>query len=183
MLSIPNTPAARVAWEEPVAAFTDLDWQRIDVTAIVTDGGLATIDERRHEACRQWLLRQGYGIDTLDCRPGLAVAIPALGRLLGWEEQFGYALRPDSRNLDALRDGFEFSIPQGGGRVFEIIRPDRAWREDRRWLCGLLSIAQEHSRQQLALGRRFFTLLVVPEDSPLIGAAIEEVTVPGVYWP
>jgi hypothetical protein len=165
-----------------LAAFTDLDWRRIDVTAIVTFSGLATIDERRHAACREWLLSKGYAISTFDCRPGLSVAVPELGRLLYWEQQFGYALGPDSRNLNALRDGFEFAIPEGGGRVFEVIRPDLAWREDRQWLCGLLAIAQEQCRQELALGRRFFTLLVVPESSPLIGAVVEEITVPGVYW-
>jgi hypothetical protein len=130
-----------------VAAFTELNWRRIDVTTIVTFGGLATVDERRHQACRDWLLREGYEIDTFDCGPGLAVA-----------------------------------IPEGGGRVFEVIRPDLAWEEDRRWLCGLLAIAQEHCRQQLAIGRRFFALLVVPEQSPLIGAVVGEVRVPGVYW-
>ena len=55
-----------------MAAFVDLDWRRIDVTAIVTFGGLATIDERRHPACRDWLARQGYGLATFDCRPGLS---------------------------------------------------------------------------------------------------------------
>jgi hypothetical protein len=165
-----------------MAAFADLDWSRIDVTGIVTFGGLATIDERRHQVCRDWLKRHGYGIDTFDCRPGLAVAVPELGRLLCWEQQFGYALGPDSRNLNALRDGFEFDIPEGGGRVFEIVRADLAWQEDPRWLCGLLSIAQEESRRQLALGRRFFALLVVPERSPFIGAVIEQSTVPGPYW-
>lgn len=165
-----------------MAAFSELDWRQMDVTAIVTNGGLATIDERRYSACRDWLLRQGYGVDTFDCRPGLAVAVPDLGRLLCWEQQFGYALGPDSRNLDALRDGFAFDIPQGDGRVFEIIRPDLAWHEDKQWLCGLLSIAVEQCREQLALGRRFFALLVVPENSPFIGAVVEEVTVPGIYW-
>jgi hypothetical protein len=165
-----------------VAAFVDLDWSRIDVTGIVTFGGLATIDERRHHACLDWLARQGYQIDTFDCRPGLSVAVPELGHLLAWEQRFGYALGPDSRNLDALRDGFEFDIPEGGGRVFEIVRADIAWQEDPRWLCGLLSIAQEQSRWQLALGRRFFALLVVPEGSPLIGAVIEQTIVPGPYW-
>jgi hypothetical protein len=111
----------------------------------------------------------------------LAEAIPELGRTLGWEEQFGYALGPDSRNLDALRDGFAFDIPEGGGRVFEIVRADLAWREDSRWLLGLLSIAQEQSRWQLALGRRFFALLVIPEESPLVGTVIEEISVPGVF--
>lgn len=115
-----------------MAVFADLDWRRIDVEAIVTFGGLATIDERRHQVCRDWLLSQGYEIGTFDCRPGLAVAIPELGRLLNWEQQFGYALGPDNRNLDALREGFEFASSGDGGWGFEIIRPDVAWHEDRR---------------------------------------------------
>ena len=81
-----------------------------------------------------------------------------------------------------LRDGFEFEIHEGGGRVLELIRADLAWEEDPRWLVGLLAIAQEHSRRQLALGRRFFALLVIPEDSPLVGAAIEQALVPCGFW-
>ena len=165
-----------------MAAFTDLDWRRIDVTAIVTFGGFATIDEPRHVACRRWLHREGYLIDTFDCRRGLSLAVPELGRLLGWERQFGYALGAENRNLDALRDGFEFDVPNEGGRVFEIIRPDLAWQEDPRWLCGLLSIAGEQTRRQLALGRRFMSLLVVPEASPFIGAVLEQTRVPGFHW-
>jgi hypothetical protein len=164
-----------------VSAFADLDWSRIDVTGIVTFGGLASIDVRRHQACLEWLIRQRYRIDTFDCRPGLSVAIPELGRLLCWEEQFGYVLGPNCRNLNALRDGFEFEIDEGGGRVFELIRADLAWQEDSPWLCGLLSIIQEECRRQLALGRRFFGLLVVPEGSKFIGAVIEQSMVPGLY--
>lgn len=163
-------------------AFRELDWRRIDVSAIVTDGGLATIEERRHPACRDWLFRNGYAIETFDCRPGLAVAVPELGRLLNWEQKFGYALGPDSRNLDALRDGFEFAVPEDGGVVFEMIRPDLAWHEDKRWLGGLLAIVQEHCRQQLALGGRFFGLLVVPKDSRLIHTTFDEVRVPTPFW-
>jgi len=160
-----------------------LDWNRIDVSAIVgPTGGLATIDERRHPACREWLRRHGYAIDSLDCRPGLAEAVPALGRMLRWQAQFGYSLGTGDRNLDALRDGFEFDVPEGGGRVLEVVRADLAWQEDPRWLVGLLSIAQEHSRRQLALGRRFFALLVIPEHSLLVGAAIEQTQVPCPFW-
>jgi hypothetical protein len=131
-----------------LAAFATLDWERLDVIAIVGEpGGVATIDEHRHVACRDWLRRHGYEIDTLDCQPGLAEAVPALGRMLRWKEQFGYTVGPEDRNLDALRDGFEFDIPQGAGRVLEVIRADLAWREDPRWLLGLLSIAREHSRR------------------------------------
>jgi hypothetical protein len=47
---------------------------------------------------------------------------------------------------------FEFEIPAGGGRVLEILGADLAWQEDSRWMMGMLSIAQEQSRWQLALG-------------------------------
>ena len=101
-----------------LAAFAELDWSRIDVHAIVGPGaGLATIDERRHSACCDWLLRHGYTIGSLDCRSGLAEVVPARGHILGWQTRFGYSLGPSDRNLDALRDGFEFHIPEGGGRV------------------------------------------------------------------
>jgi hypothetical protein len=165
-----------------MAAFTDLDWRRIDTTAIVTFGGLATIDERRHAACRAWLIQHNYAIDTLSCGAGLAVAVPDLGKLLQWQEKFDYPLEPENRNLDALRDGFHFDIPEGRGRVLEVIRADKAWREDRRWFCGMLAIAQKLSREQLALGRRFFVLLVVPKESRIIGAAIEQTTIPELFW-
>lgn len=168
--------------EKQMAAFAELDWRRVDVTAIVTYSGLATIDERRHPAYRDWLIREGYEISSLDCRPGLAVAVPELGRMLGWELQFGYALGSESRNLDALRDGFEFSIGEGKGRVLELIRPDLAWSEDPVWLRGLLAIIQEHCRQQLAIGGRFFSLLVVPEQSAFIGTLLEPERVPGWRW-
>jgi len=161
-----------------LAAFDELDWQRIDVWAIAECAGLASVFEQGRPFYRDWLERNGYTIDSLDCRPGLCKAIPELGRMLRWEEQFGYSLESDSRNLDALRDGFEFEIPAGGGRVLEILGADLAWQEDSRWLRGMLSIAQEQSRWQLALGRRFFTLLVLPEGSPLIGAEIEKTVVP-----
>jgi hypothetical protein len=166
-----------------VAAFADLDWRRIDTWAIAgSSGGLATIDEHRHASCREWLLRREYAIDSLDCRSGLAEAIPALGTLLCWKQKFGYSLGPTDRSLNALRDGFEFNIPENGCRVLEIVRADLAWLEDPSWLLGLLSIAQEHSRKQLALGHRFFALLVVPEGSPVVGAVIEKTEVPFPFW-
>jgi hypothetical protein len=159
-----------------LSAFQSLDWNRIDVWAIVGCAGLATIDEHRHRSCQSWLQRHGYSIDSLDCSDRLATTITDLGKLLRWEEQFGYSLRSDSRNLDALRDGFGYIEPAepDGGRVLELIRPDLAWQEDSHWLLGLLSIAQEHSRWELALGRRFFTLLIIPDASPLIGQVIDE---------
>src|SRR5690349_10277414 len=148
-----------------MAAFAELDWSRFDVLAVVALGGVATIDDRRRGQCLGWLRRNGYEVESLDCSRGLAHAIPELGTLLDWEEKFGYRLGADNRNLDALRDGFEFKVPEPGGKVLELVRADVAWQEDARWLLGLLSIAREATRRQLALGRRFFSLLVLPEQS------------------
>src|SRR5580704_3698900 len=124
-----------------MAAFADLDWGRIDTLAIAGPaGGVATIDEGRHARCRDWLLRNGYAVNSLDCRQRLAEAIGALGGLLCWKQRFGYSLEPTNRNVDVLRDGFDFEIPESGGRILEIIRADLGWQEDPRWLLGLLSI-------------------------------------------
>lgn len=121
-------------------------------------------------------------ITTLDCGHGLGRAVVGLGRIFDWESQFGYALSSDRCNLDAIRDGFHFEVAANGRRVFEINRPDLTWRDDPAWLLGLLSIIREHSREELALGRRFFALLVLPDGSPLIGASIEDAKVPCPFW-
>jgi hypothetical protein len=165
-----------------VAAFETLDWTRIDLWAIVNSGGVATTEEGRRDECLRWLRRHGYEIDSFDCAGGVASLVVELGRFFRWEEQFGYALTVDRRNLDALRDGFEFQIPDGGGRVMELLRADLAWGEEPDWLLGLVSIAMEHSRQQLALGRRFFVLLTVPDSlPPPVNQIIEEARVPGPF--
>jgi|GEM_PF-2533434 len=166
-----------------MAAFQELDWSRIDVCAIVASAGLAAVDERRSKACISWLEKYGYAIDLLDCSDGLNSAILALANLLDWQGQFGYSLEPSNRNLDALRDGFSYLEASDGGRVLVITASEKGWEEDSRWFSGLLSIAQNHSREQLALGRRFFTLLVVTNKaSPLIGQPLEQNTVPALFW-
>ncbi|MDR3612896.1 MAG: hypothetical protein P4L53_04965 [Candidatus Obscuribacterales bacterium] len=166
--------------------FEDLDWRRIDVMAIAGNWGLATIDEPQRKSCREWLRRQGYVIDSLNCTNGVSAAVTDLGKLLHWEEQFGYTLSPESRNLNALRDGFlEYLVePPGSDRVFEMIRPDLLFQEEPEWLTGFLSIAQERCVGELALGHRFFTLLVVPDEKcTLIGQRIPDLrAVPYPCW-
>jgi hypothetical protein len=39
-----------------------------------------------------------------------------------------------------------------------------------------------HSRRHLALGRRFFALLVIPEESSLVGAAVALIQIPCPFW-
>lgn len=167
-----------------MAAFTEQDLNRFDAEAIVrSPGGFILIEEHRHPACREWLVQHGYRIDSVDFRRGLSEAVPALGRMLEWHERFGYSLEPDNRNLDALHDGFEFQIPDGGGRVLELIGAEVGYLEDSSWMLELLWIAQMHSLKQLALGRRFFALVVVQNDqSPMIGATVGRNQIPIPFW-
>jgi hypothetical protein len=164
-----------------MAAFKDLSSHGIDGSAIVTGRGLATIEEERRAACKAWLARNGYTVDTMDCTQPVNRVVADLCRLFRWEEQFGYTPEPGWRNLDALNDGFEFEIPEGGGHVLELYRADLTWEQEPRWMLGLLDIAQHYSLCQLAVGRRFFVLLVVAPDSGMIGERITEVRVPGVF--
>lgn len=167
-----------------MAAFTDeqIDWSRIDVQAIVGHHGVAVIDLARHAACLDWLRRHDYRVERIDCTIGMTGVLERFDTLFRWEEQFGYRLSDGSRNLDALRDGFDFDVPVSGGLVFELLQPDTLLAKDSRWLLGLLAIASEHSRYHLACGRRFFTLLVLPEGSSMIGQKFDEIAVPCAYW-
>lgn len=128
-------------------AFVALDYRRLDVPAIVSFGGIATVVPEHHAAARTWLAREGYAIDTLDFSGGLAAAIPALGDLFRWEEQFGYVLTAGRRSLDALRDGFDFEIP-GAAAVSSVIRAlfgsaDRARGNPAKVAQAILRIADE----------------------------------------
>ncbi len=166
-----------------MAAFTEdehgcIDWHRLDVRAIVSQNGLATIDETLRAECTAWLKQNEYRVDTIDCARGITEFLKTLGALIRWEEKFSSQLEKGNRSLDALNDGFQIDVPATGGVVLELVRPDLILQENRDYLLGMLSIASEHSRRHLACGRRFFTLLVLPDKSPLIGQKISNVGVP-----
>jgi hypothetical protein len=165
-----------------MAAFVELDWTRFDVWATVAMEGVAVVEVARREACLAWLRQHDYAVCSIDFAQGVGPAVVALGEKLRWEEQFGYTLAPDSRNLDALRDGFEFDLKPGQGHVLELLNAEVALREDPRWLSGLFAIAHEYSRQQLALGARFFVTLVLDRGSTLIGVPYETLSVPVPFW-
>ncbi len=141
-----------------------------------------------------WLQRNGYTLDTLDCSRELTQVMADLHHLLRWEEQFGYTPDPAQTNMNALRDafrhwrGFRVGAPLPSTsdlperHVLELVRADLAWQKDPDWMRGLLSILQERSRWQLALGRRFFALLVVAERSAMIRAHLDEERVPVPFW-
>jgi hypothetical protein len=87
-----------------------------------------------------------------------------LTTVLGWQEKFGYEPQ-DVVNLNALNDGFDFPVSEKGGSVLELLYPEVIWEEDQRFVEGLLDIATQHTRYQMAFGRRFLTLLVLREST------------------
>ena len=165
-----------------MAAFTELDWTRFDVWAAVAMEGVAVVKSEHCEACLAWLRQHEYAVSSIDFALGIGPAVVALGEMFRWEKQFGYRLTLESRNLNALRDGFDFDLKPGQGHVLELLNAEVAHREDPRWLSGLFAIAHEHSLRQLALGARFFATLILDRDSSLIGAPYETLSVPVPFW-
>lgn len=163
-----------------MAAFDDLDWRRFDVWTLVADRGIGLIEPANASACHSWLERQGYFVWPWYFDAGISPAVAEIGKFLHWEDRFGYALKPESRNLDAFRDGFLWD-GWPSEAVLEVHGAEVAWREEPYWFMSVLSIAQEHSLWQLALGRRFLTVLILDKSSPLVGQEIEVIYVPGPY--
>ncbi len=162
-------------------AFEQLDYTRFDVWAVVVAEGVVVVETARRDACHLWLGERKYTITSIDFGQGVDAAEIALGESLRWQEQFGYKLTGKNLNLDALRDGFDFDLKPGQGHVLELLNAEVAQQEDLRWLNGLLSISHEYSRNQLALGARFFTMLVLDPASPLIGTTYETLSVPAPF--
>ena len=157
-------------------AFSHLNWDDPDVWAIVVGRGIATVEESFLAVCDAWLERNGYGTVEFSFSKGISSAVEKLGEHFRWEQQFGYRLEANSRNLDALRDGFEF---EQCDVVLKLPHYERAWFEDESWARGFLAIVSEHSLHQLALGHRFFALLPVSAgESRIVGQTIESLCVP-----
>lgn len=159
--------------------FEDADWTQFDFWAIVASRGLVTVCSSDRQRCRAWLAKNSYKVTSLNFGDGISAAVENLGELLKWQDQFGYRLSPDSRNLDALRDGFlEGPLSSHERSVLELDGVERAWMEDLRWLRGFLSIAQEESLIELALGRRFFSIVLVQSStSDVVGTDLDSDTI------
>ncbi len=167
----------------PRAAFADLEWLRLDVSAIVSSPGLAVVRPNDRARCARMFAYEEYGTFALDCALGKRSVLEQLGQQLKWQEQFGYQLEAGGGNLNALRDGFEFAVPESGRFLLELLEPETLWSEDPGWFDGLLSIASEYSRTQLALGRRVFTIVYADESSPLVGRVVDNVSIPYPWSP
>ncbi|MBB4844497.1 hypothetical protein HNP55_003041 [Paucibacter oligotrophus] len=162
-----------------MASFTELDWSRLDTFAIIFGRGLASVEHKSLAGAASWLEKNAYQRIHLSFHEGISPVVAELGRLLAWEQEFGYSLQGSSRNLAALHDGFHFEIQPTGGLVLDLVAFDKAIQEDKAWSTGFLAIASEHSLRQLAVGRRFFCLVHVSDDhSPIIGQTYEELAVP-----
>lgn len=159
-----------------MAAFKRLEWNRPDVHGIVQGRGILCVEVQALPDCETWLRSHGYQLVEIDFAHGISGAVSTLGCLLRWEEQFGYTLDASSRNLDALRDGYDAAILGGKNLVLRLNGLAFAWAEDESWCKGLLSIVSEHSLQQLACGFRHFALVVVGDaEFPLIGQGVDEI--------
>ena len=161
-----------------MAAFDEPDFTRFDFWAVVVGEGIAVVDTEHRETCLAWLRREDYGVESIDFGQGIGPATIAIREMLRWEEQFGPPADPENLNLNALDDGFDFDLRPGEGKTLELRNADVAYREDREWFLGLLSIAHGHSIEHLALGARFFTVLVLDPGSRLIGKQYESACVP-----
>jgi hypothetical protein len=164
----------------PRAAFlpSEIEWLRFDVATALIHSGLGAVRSSERQQCSHWLSKKGYAKLTIDCSAGQRDVRRQLGAYFKWEEQFGYKLEEGAGNLDALRDGFDFDLGDLRGFALELVEPETTWSEDPRWFEGLLAIAVEYSRRQLALGHRFLTILYVAETSALVGRAVEQIAVP-----
>jgi len=161
-----------------MAVFSELDWRRFDTWAIAQNNGVATIKKEDLQSCRAWLEKNHYRLSTVDFGDGIGRALCTLAKLVGWYEQFGYELSPKTRNLDTLRDGFEFLTNGEQGYALELLNTEIGYREDRTWFLGLLRISSEYSLYEIAQGRRFFVYLVLDGNSRLIGIEYESKAVP-----
>lgn len=152
-------------------------WERLDY-ATICGNGVACISLSDVVACRSWLQACRYTIESIDCSVGFNAVCAQVSTLFKWEEQFGYTY--EGHSLDALNDGFTFDVPEEGGVVLELQRLDLLWLENPHWSTGLLSIASDYSRREMASGRRFFAIVTTKPGAPIIEQVFGEQTVP---WP
>jgi len=159
-----------------MTSFTTLNWDAPDVWGIVVGRGVSTVETGSLGAYEDWLTSNGYSVLEFCFAGGISPVVAQLGVYFRWQQQFGYELEADSRNLAALRDGFEIET---SNLVFKLSSYESAIQEDEKWAQGFLSIVSEHSLRQLAVGGRFFAILPVHNaETPLVGAFIEDLCIP-----
>jgi hypothetical protein len=160
----------------------DIDYSRLDVTAMLQMRGIAVVDDLRQAPCQRWLAQHGYDLSSVDFGRPFAEILAQLGSLFNWMEQFGYSFDNGEGNLNALADGFSFPFSQQRGRVLVVNSPNALATSHPGWFDAFLEIASDHSLLHLACGSRFFVLLVVPRESNLVGRVYCQSKIPIAYW-
>jgi hypothetical protein len=148
----------------PAFTKSELDYDRIDVRALLELNGIIAIKHGDLNKCRQWLGQTGYTRLTLDCSQDFKAVKTEFGKLMNWEHHFGYAYENGGGGWDALHDGFQINVPRKG-LVFELYRADILWKNSHSWVNALLHVISGHSQYHLALGKRFFGLVIVGNET------------------
>ena len=160
----------------------DINYTRLDVSALLQTRGVATVDVLRDKTCRRWLAERGYDVTLVDFGRSFELVLAELGSIFDWQGQFGYPMAEGNGNLDALADGFAFPMSRDRGRVLVVHNPEALASSHPSWFEGFLEIASDHSLLHLACGSRFFLLLVLARESSLPGRVYGTCTIPGAYW-
>lgn len=160
----------------------DIDYTRLDVSALLERRGIAAVDELRQKPCQRWLVEHGYEIVLVNFARSFEDVLVELGSIFDWQGQFGYPMEEGKGNLNALADGFSFPISAERGRVLVVQSPETLASSHPDWFDGFLEIASDHSLFHLACGSRFFVLLVLSRESSLPGHTYANCAIPNVYW-
>jgi hypothetical protein len=160
----------------------DIDYSRMDVSAMLETRGVAAVDVLREKTCRHWLVERGYDIKVVDFGCPFEAILAELGAIFDWQSQFGYPIEEGSGNLNALADGFSFPISAQRGSVLVVQNPEALASSRPDWFNVFLEIASDHSLLHLACGSKFFLLLVLARESSLPGRTYGTRTIPVAYW-
>jgi hypothetical protein len=155
-------------------AFAQLEWNRLDVQAIVGHRGVATILQHDRDRAKNWLTTHGYAVLEFDFADGIAAMVTQFGQALQWQKQFGYELSGEVANLDAIADGFS-ALPGAGALVMMFDNVDSMYSAHSEWVLGFAAIIADASLAQLAVGARFFSLWSIPSGhSTFVGQVIAQ---------
>src|SRR4051812_36154988 len=123
----------------------DIDYTRLDVSAMLERRGIAAVDELRQKPCQRWLVEHGYEIALVNFAGPFEDVLVELGTIFDWEGQFGYPMAEGKGNLNALADGFSFPISAERGHVLVVQSPETLASSHPGWFDGFLEIASNHS--------------------------------------
>jgi hypothetical protein len=66
----------------------DIDYSRLDVSAMLEMRGIAAIDVLREQPCRRWLVQRNYDLTSVDFGRSFKEVLAELGAIFDWRGQF-----------------------------------------------------------------------------------------------